>query len=275
MIITVLIENRPCGSVAAAHGLSLHIQAGGKRILFDFGPEGDLLLRNADALGIDLRSVDLAILSHGHNDHSGGLEAFLRLNDHAPVFCHELAFMPHYSRRKSGLKNISPPQWLPEAYPRRLHMTRGTVEIDKNLTLFSDVTAAELVSGSNATLFEQIGEEFLPDRFLHEQSLLIREEKNLALFAGCAHRGIVNILRRAEAVAGHAPDAVFSGFHLTNPGLGLDEPEELVIAVGNALAAFPARYYTGHCTGEGPCRILKTLLGDRLQYMGCGLQFAL
>ena len=73
MVITVLAENRACGPVSCAHGLSLHIETGSRRILFDFGPDGDLLLRNAEALGVDLARVDLAFLSHGHDDHSGGL----------------------------------------------------------------------------------------------------------------------------------------------------------------------------------------------------------
>ena len=45
--------------------------------------------------------------------------------------------------------------------------------------------------------------------------------------------------------------------------------------VGGALERFPSLYFTGHCTGEGPYRILKEILGDRLQYMGCGLRFTL
>ena len=273
MIVTVLTENRACGPVSAAHGLSLHIQAGGQSILFDFGPDGDLLLRNAEALGVDLRTVELAVLSHGHDDHSGGMEAFLQLNDHAPVYCHTLAFRPHYSRRSAGLRNISPAPGLLERFPQRIRPVEGTIGIDANLTLFSEVTGRELISGSNSTLFEESDGKLIPDRFLHEQDLLVREEGKLALFAGCAHRGVVNILRRAEAVAGRTPDAVFSGFHLTNPGLGTDEPEDLISAVGAALAGFPTRYYSGHCTGEGPYRLLKTILGPRLEYLGCGLRF--
>ena len=274
MTVTVLVENRACGPADAAHGLSLYLQTGDQTVLFDVGPDGDLLLRNAEALGIDLRQVDLAVLSHGHDDHSGGLEAFLRANDRAPVYYQALAFQPHYSRRRTGLRNISPDPRLLAAYRDRLLPVRGTYFIDARFTLFSDVPEGGPVSGSNATLFAQEGDGLVPDRFLHEQDLLIREGEELFLIAGCAHRGIVNILRRAEALGGKAPSAVFSGFHLTNPGLGLDEPEELVRAVGTVLADFPTRYYTGHCTGDGPYRILADMLGDRLRYLSCGLRFA-
>jgi 7,8-dihydropterin-6-yl-methyl-4-(beta-D-ribofuranosyl)aminobenzene 5'-phosphate synthase len=275
MTVTVLTENRACGSAECAHGLSLHLETGSRSILFDFGPEGDLLLRNARTLGIDLARVDLAILSHGHDDHSGGLEAFLRVNDHAPVYLHRLAFAPHFSQRREGLKCISPDPELLERYGTRLHLTNDVFSPGAGLTLFSDPEDSDLSPGSNGTLYEQAGDSLVPDRFLHEQDLLIREDEKLFLFGGCAHRGIVNILRRGEALAGRAPDAVFSGFHLTNPGLKRDEPEDFVRRVGGALERFPSRYFTGHCTGEGPYRILKEILGDRLQYMGCGLRFTL
>ena len=75
MKLTVLMENSAAGPVACAHGLSLFVEAAGHRILFDAGPDGALLVRNAEALGVDLASADLAVLSHGHYDHSGGMEA--------------------------------------------------------------------------------------------------------------------------------------------------------------------------------------------------------
>ncbi len=275
MTVTVLAENRACGPVSCAHGLSLHIQSGMRSILFDFGPDGDLLRRNAEALGVDLSRVDLAILSHGHDDHSGGLEAFLRLNGHAPVYVHRLAFDPHYSQRQESLRCISPPPALSARYASRLRLTEGVFSPEPDLILFSDIAEQELIPGSNGTLYEQGKNGLIPDRFLHEQDLLVREEGKVYLFGGCAHRGIVNILRRGEELAGKPPEAVFSGFHLTNPGLKRDEPEEYIRRVGSALARYPSRYYTGHCTGEGPYGILKKILGERLTYLGCGLRFTL
>ena len=273
MIVTVLAENRACGPVSCAHGLSLHIRTGSRNLLFDFGPDGDLLRHNAEILGIDLGQVDMAFLSHGHDDHSGGLETFLQLNSHAPVYVHPLAFKPHYSLRQEGLKRISPDPELPERYASRLCLTEGVCSPEAGMTLFSDAEGREFSPGSNSTLYEQGETGPIPDRFSHEQDLLIREGEKLFLFGGCAHRGIVNILRRGEELGGKAPDAVFSGFHLTNPGLKRDEPEAFVRRVGMALARFPSRYFTGHCTGEGPYRILEEILGDRLTYLGCGLRF--
>ena len=78
----------------------------------------------------------------------------------------------------------------------------------------------------------------------------------------------------AEALGEH-PHAVFSGFHLTNPGLGVDEPKALIRAVGEELRRRPTHYYTGHCTGQGPYAILKEMLGDQITYMAGGTEFTL
>ena len=84
MKITALIENTSARGLPTEHGLSLFVETAERKFLFDMG-QTDLFARNAETLGIDLTTVDFAVLSHGHYDHGGGLKAFLALNDHAPV----------------------------------------------------------------------------------------------------------------------------------------------------------------------------------------------
>lgn len=97
MKITALTENTSCKpEIGCEHGLSLLIETEKYRILFDMG-QTDLFAQNAEALGIDLTTVDLAVLSHGHYDHGGGLEKFLSLNQTAKVYLNEHAFEPHYN----------------------------------------------------------------------------------------------------------------------------------------------------------------------------------
>ena len=91
MKIVNLIENTnghaPC---VAAHGLSFYIETVGHRLLVDLGPSEETL-RNAERLGVDLKTVDTVVLSHGHYDHTGGVMAFAAVNRTAPVFMQKSA----------------------------------------------------------------------------------------------------------------------------------------------------------------------------------------
>ncbi len=97
MKLIVLTENTTAdAAIGCEHGLSLYIETGGKRILFDMGQTA-LFAENAQKLCVDLARIDFAVLSHGHYDHGGGLQTFLTCNKTAPVFLSRYAFEPHYN----------------------------------------------------------------------------------------------------------------------------------------------------------------------------------
>lgn len=269
MRITTLVENRSeITSLGAEHGLSLFVEYRAGSILFDTG-KTDLFLKNARVLGCAVDAVDFVVISHGHYDHGGGLKAFLTANNHAPVYLRYGAFSAHRSRRPNGeIANIGLDASLLDS--GRIVLTGERFEIEAGATLFSGVRERALFSGCNADILMMENGELVPDTFEHEQNLLLREGETVALFAGCAHSGIVNILRRAESILGRMPDAVIGGLHLENPTSHSAEPELLIRAVGEALAASGAVFYTGHCTGEKPFERLKEQLGDRLQPMHAG-----
>lgn len=264
-----LVENSSCrADCGCIHGLSLYLETPLHHILFDMGPNA-LFLENADALGVDISSVDLAFLSHGHYDHGGGLELFCKRNKTAPILIAEHAFDSHATRAGDGYENIGIPTNLQEKHKERMKTVKGRV--DAELFVLKEIPDRDYLTAASATLLEQTEDGYYPDRFLHEQNLILSCEGKHYLLAGCAHRGIVNILRAGEAVIGGAFDYVISGFHLTNPGLGVDEPESLICAVGEELLARDkTQYITGHCTGAGPYERLKSMLGERLSSMPSG-----
>ncbi len=102
MKITALIENTSARGLPTEHGLSLFVETAEHKFLFDMG-QTDLFARNAETLGIALSKVDFAVLSHGHYDHGGGLNTFLALNDHAPVYMSRYAFEPHYNGTEKNI----------------------------------------------------------------------------------------------------------------------------------------------------------------------------
>ena len=83
--IIILSDNRTdTPLLGTEHGLSAYMEYGGRRYLLDTGAS-DLFMLNAEKLGVDLGEVDYCLISHGHNDHIGGLSAFLEMNHKAKV----------------------------------------------------------------------------------------------------------------------------------------------------------------------------------------------
>lgn len=268
MKIVTLMEDTACApGFACEHGLSFYIETNGRKLLFDMG-QTDLFLKNAAACGVELSEVDAAFVSHGHYDHGGGLAAFLKVNDHAPVYVHTQAFEPHFSHKPEGIRNIGLDAAL--AGNPRLRRVSGVTQVGDTLTLFSDITGADCVPTGNRTLYEREGEGYVPDRFTHEQSLIVREGDKAVLFTGCAHRGVVNICARARELLGRDPDVVVGGMHLFSPSTGKSEPDENIRAVADRLAATQSRYYTCHCTGQHAFDVLHETLGERIAFLAAG-----
>lgn len=267
MKITCIIENTSHKGLPVEHGLGLYIERGeGQKVLFDMG-QSDLFARNAAALSLKVRDIDVAIVSHGHYDHGGGLKTFLTENEKAKVYVHKEAFQPHYSLRDSGLRYIGLDASL-EGNERLVLCGRQTA-IGEGMVLFADVQGCCCSPVGNRLLFGPSGTE--NDQFCHEQSLIIQEDDSVVLFAGCAHRGIVNILRRAEEVAGKAPTHVFAGMHLVKSGLSPAEENAFIADLASELMKYrDTMFHTLHCTGEEQYLKLKSIMGERIEYLACG-----
>ena len=274
MRVTVLMENgTPSSRFAARHGLSLWIElADGRCILFDMGPD-EAFLSNARVLGVDVTTADLAVLSHGHYDHGGGLRAFLDAcagaGKSVPVYVHEHAFEVHASGTPERHHAIGVDPTLEK--DRHVVALRETCEVAPGLTLFSTSRREHPSAQSNKRLLMRgVDGALVPDTFAHEQSLLVHEDGRNVLFSGCSHSGILNIMDAAEKIA-HAPlDAVVAGFHLMDPSVGSIEDAQLTQALASELAARPARYYTFHCTGTDAFALLRDTLGPRVSYLHVG-----
>ena len=270
MRIVCLVENTGgAAKCPAEHGLSLYIEADGRRILMDAGAS-PLIAANADRLGIDLSSVDLAVLSHGHYDHGGGLPAFSKSNHSAPIYVQSSAFGDFYSDHglKEGLVYIGLPD--PVRGLPRLRLIDGSLEIDRSISVFSGISGARPFPSANRTLKMKTGDALRNDDFRHEQCLVVRENGVTALFSGCAHHGIMNVLSRYSELYGGEPDYVFSGFHMKKRGGYTVEDVREVIDTASELKRMHTCFYTGHCTGRGPYAVMREIMGSRLHYMHCG-----
>ena len=271
MKIVTLLENTACrADVATGHGLSQYIETEKHRILFDMGP-GASFAENADRLGVELAEVDIAVLSHGHNDHSGGLREFFRRNSHAKVYVHPAAFGSYWAVEADGTgKFLGLEDGLQAEFADRFVEVSGVTAIDDTLTLFDTVGSAFPAVDTSARLKEKTAEGYIPDRFLHEHNLILREGDKAVVFGDCAHRGIVNIRDAAAAILGREPDALVSGFHLFNLTEGNQQGDALIRATAEELDRGSAVYYTGHCTGDHAYGLMKAIMGERLQKISTG-----
>ncbi len=253
MKITALLENtskRP--DMKTEHGLSLHIETEIGNILFDMG-QSTLFSENAKILGIDLQKVDLAILSHGHYDHGGGLNEFMKINSHAPILIHRDAFLPHYNGTE---KYIGLDASL--AQNPRIIFTDDVYHITPSASLFSCNQKERKHRFGSFGLTEKIEEHFIEDDFRHEQYLLIEENGKRILFSGCSHKGISDI------VSWFTPDVLIGGFHFSKMPL-----DETLRHTAKELNTYTTEFYTCHCTGETQYHFMKEEMA-RLHYLSCG-----
>lgn len=262
MKIVTLMENTACRpELAAEHGLSLYIEACGRRILFDAGQSG-AFAENAGRLGVDLSAVDTAILSHGHYDHGGGMGRFLELNHIAPVYLRRDAFGAHFngSEKYIGLDPL-----LRES--GRLFFTDDGLDIAPGIRLRSGNQLPREVPFPSFGLNLREQGALHPDRFLHEQYLILEENGKRVVISGCSHKGIENILRWFR------PDVLIGGFHFMK--LDPEQDAQTLADAAEALLAFPTVYYTGHCTGQAQYDFLRKRMGERLHPLNTGTEILL
>jgi len=262
--ITILSTMLADGKELGEWGFAALVEADGHRILFDTGAHSDVVLKNAQTLGIDLSTVPDVILSHNHWDHVGGLLtlrqsvvdktplALSRIHVGEGIFYSRSSFNPNiednllilikpeYEKTGGAFitynkpKQLFPGIWLtgpiPRKYPEKNWGTKGTVK-----------TPAGIV----------------PDNVPEDQALIIDTDQGLVALLGCGHAGVVNTLDYAQTITRRAPfHAVIGGSHLYLAS------EETLKWTADKLAGFSIENFSGsHCTGIESTYCLRTALG--------------
>lgn len=277
MQVTALIENNRVegrDDLVAEFGLSLHIRHGDRQILFDTGASG-AFVDNADRLGLDVGSIDLAVLSHQHFDHGGGLERFLTVNQRARVHLRASGWAPRFFRALVIVKRpIGLDGSVFERFAHRFDLVTESAEIAPGVFVITEIGTEHPRPSGNRFLFVERGGALVPDPFEHELLLVVRDDDGLVVFTGCSHHGILNMIEAARARFPSVPvKAVFGGFHLiglpVGPSMAASRAE--VESIGRRMLEMTAgAVYSGHCTGRRAFEVLAGVMGDSLRAFPTG-----
>ena len=267
----------------AEHGFSMlvTIQKGERRfhMIFDTGMTPDGMAGNMRRLNVDPGEVEVVVLSHGHFDHTGGLDGFVRAvgRPNLPVLVHPGL----WTQRRLAIPGIEPIE-LPTVSKRAL-VEAGFEVIDQHQpSLLFEGSALITGEVARTTAFEQgmpfheafDGHRWEPDPLiLDDQALIVHVRgAGLVVLTGCGHAGIVNVLRHAQRLTGvDKVHAVFGGFHLNGP---LFAP--IVEPTVDALAALaPEVVVPAHCTGWDATHRVAARLPDAFIQNSVGTRFEL
>ena len=262
MKLTVLNENTVSGGeFICEHGLSILLETEKHKILFDMG-QSDVFAKNAETMGVDLSNVDVAVLSHGHYDHGGGITKFFSLNKKSKIYLNENSF-GDYHNGTSKYIGLNKELKIDD----RFVFVSDELRIDDELSLYSCNNLSRLFKTDHYGLTKKVNDIFLPDDFMHEQYLLVEEKGKRILISGCSHKGVLNIQNWFK------PDVFIGGFHLSKLNPEKTEDASALQEIALKLKQYNTKYYTAHCTGVEQYGFLKKELKSQLDYLSTGNVF--
>ena len=244
-------------------GFAALIEYAGKRILFDTGNNADTFADNVKSLGVDLRSLDLVVISHRHSDHATGLSYLLAVNPGVKIYVPDERFgifggsiSPSIYRTQPTLASEmryfggNPPEKIQSGSPWPRAKFAPVKEVIEVVPGFYLIPTTSQTPGSLE---------------LRELSLAIRTPKGLVVVVGCSHAGIETILHLATGIDPHLALLV-GGLHL----IAAPDPEVNRIALALRDEWKFDRVAPGHCTGEPAFATLQKTFGDRYVFAGVG-----
>ena len=278
MEIITLVENLVYNKdLKGEHGLSFLIKIDNYKILFDVGQTG-LILENAKLLEENLKDIDFVILSHGHYDHTGGLEKFLEINHTAKIIMKKNILQQKYSSSTGSIREIGfKLRDRYKNYPNEFLFLEEDYILNNNIKIITQIDEYTNFEKIKQNLFIKKGDDFIMDQFQDELFLTIIKDSKLNIITGCSHNGIINIIKTAiDNTKINDINLVLGGMHLTGIKLNekslQDENNNKIQKTIEELKKLKIeKIYTNHCTGIDGFIKLKNSMGDKISYSYTGI----
>ncbi|ABK17761.1 MBL fold metallo-hydrolase [Syntrophobacter fumaroxidans] len=270
--ITVLCENTVSApGLLGEHGFAAFVEIPGDTVLFDTG-QGYSLVHNALRLRKNLADASRLVLSHGHYDHTGGILALLGMRDgcdivaHPDVFSERFWVMETDGREKAVSIGMPWPETYLSTRGARFRLERAFTEIAPNVFITGEVPRRTLFELGSPKFTVRAQKGFAMDPLLDDLSLVLKTSKGLVIVLGCAHAGVVNIMRHAVEKTGVSRiHAILGGTHLgLSPAPQFDPTIEAIKSADIGLLA------VSHCTGQQPVARLASEFGERFAFGNVG-----
>lgn len=273
----------------AHHGLSVlitaYIGSDKRTLLFDAGPHGETLLRNAKILGVDLAQVEAVVLSHGHWDHAGGLVSAIkeitvgRGANKVECYVHPGMFAERAVQKPDGevirFERVPNVDQLAQAGAKVINSNEPQFVADGAFYLSGEIprrTAYETGLPGHVRR-ESEEQRWEPDPLiLDERFISVHvKDKGQVVFSACSHAGLVNVLTHAQSVFPEVElYGVFGGLHLSGA------TEKIIPQTVDDLRQFDLQLIAaGHCTGWRALSVMSNVFGDELVPLAVGKRYTL
>jgi len=226
--VTYLYDNTTAApGTKADWGFACLVETSGRRVLFDTGTKPEVLRANLAALKIDVANLDALVFSHDHGDHTGGVSVL------GP---------------RPGLLTFFPASFSQATRAAFTGQRLKAVPV----TAPADVVPGIMTSGQFGTA-------------IPEEALVLDTDQGLVVIFGCAHPGVVEMLRGISRARNRPIHLVLGGFHL------LQTPADGVAQIVADLKAMQVAHVAPtHCTGEAAIKAFREAYGTHFVEGGAG-----
>jgi 7,8-dihydropterin-6-yl-methyl-4-(beta-D-ribofuranosyl)aminobenzene 5'-phosphate synthase len=264
-------------------GFSSIIHYNGKTILFDAGTDTKIFEQNIRTLNVDLKKIDIAILSHGHYDHMGGFDHLISINPDVKIYLPNDFFslgapvrFPFKDADPLAAKTLGKDEqyFRGQAVVDGMKTTptgrfwKGNVQyVTESIEVLPGLTIIATTSDLMGTFIKYPPFEKNPQFIeMPELSASFATKKGQILIAGCSHSTIESIIKRTMELIPTKIFLVAGGFHLIPYERGYIEGlAKRVREVYDIESVAPA-----HCTGHLGFSVFKQEFGKEYRFFGLG-----